>query len=1408
MSGSQAKRNPVEELAEEFLERYRLGERPSLSEYIRRHPELAEEIRELFPALVMMEEVGAKSGQVPSDRPLSGARPFCERLGDYRILREVGRGGMGIVYEAEQESLGRHVALKVLPTQATAFSLNLQRFRREARSAARLHHTNIVPVYDVGDFQGIHYYAMQFIQGQGLDEVLNELRRLRGIRGDEKDASKDGPSAPTRGKVSFDPNLTGSLVHGLLTNQFSAGSPEGGNPQEIRASEKEQGVAVPTFPGVAAVNPEKSPRISSPLVNSTEEMDALCSHDSASKRSDLSAQSDYPFYRSVARIGLQVAEALAYAHGQKVLHRDIKPANLLLDLQGTVWVTDFGLAKEEGDDLTHTGDLVGTLRYMAPERFHGESDARSDVYSLGLTLYELLTLHHAFEETDRYRLIERVTHEEPPRPRKYDPRLPRDLETIVLKAIAKEPKLRYQTAAALAEDLRRFLTDRPIQARRTAVWEHAWRWCRRNPQMAGLSALVLFLVVVVGVGAPVAALLRSERDWALAAQERAEKAEGKVAFRSHLAHAAAYRHAGQGGQSFKSLEEVKKALRLVHELNLGPEALMEVRNEAIAALALPDVCITKEFGSFPPGSVWVELNEDFTLYVRTTDKGDCTIRRVEDDAEVAHLPELGEQAQAAFGAGGILAVRGYSSHRFQLWDLSGAEPVRRFEKDGIAHWCFRADGRLVALAHVDNSLSVYETASDKCIYRVTQPTGNTPMPMLHPTEPFVACFSYYHRGVPVYDLRSGKVVAAVATTWTGGSSACWSPDGHSLFVAECDGGIIQEYAFDVVAPALRLLRTIQGPRMDGAELTFNPAGDRFVRRAWDGVVVLFDAVSGQELFRTHSLPPTSESARLRFDRTGQRLAGARVGDRKDRIGLWSVAEGREYRSLVHPGSAEAQYDTYRRAIHPGGRLAAQALVEGVALFDLENGRELAQLPISPRWCSVSFEGTGNLLTNSFEGCFRWPVRPDSADPGRLLVGPPERLPLNPGSHEIAASHDGRVIGQCMWAGYGEHAFAGGWILHPNSPTPRRVDAGISMDQCSVSPDGRWVAFGGPSDAAGRPLIHVYDAATAQRVWQCPVQDGEICRFSHDGRWLLTDTDGGRSYAVGTWEPGPHLGPGKPWDVTSDLAVLGQTDGTYRLIELATGRELARLEDPKHHFAAAALTPDGTKLVVAAKNGLHVWDLHLIRAELAELGLDWDAPPFSTTSASRIAPLSIRVELNDTFRRAQAHLLDGQAQGHLRLKEYAKALAALQQAVRIDPGCAKAHNNLSWLLLAGPRELRDPAQALPSARMAVELEPNQAIYLNTLGVALYYTGQFAEAIPLLERSLREQNGQADAFDLFFLAMCHHRQGDTAKAKECHERGKEWFQEHRGKLSSSWVEDLTTFQAEADSVLAQPQNHGKK
>ncbi len=340
--------------------------------------EVVSDLKRIAPVPAGGESTGtvAASGEVQ-------AAPAIGAWGEYRIVREIGRGGMGVVCEAYQGSLNRHVALKFLPERG-----NLARFRREARAAGRLHHTNIVPVFGVGEHGGRHFYVMQYIVGRGLDVVSRE--------------------------------------------RVAAG---------------------------AAASP-----------------------------------------REVARIGVQAAEALAHAHDLGVIHRDVKPSNLLLDDQGTVWVTDFGLAKvADEEELTGTGDLLGTVRHMPPEAFEGRYDVRGDVYALGMTLYELIASRPAFDESDRARLIRLVTTGDPPRLRDLDRAVPRNLETVIHKAIERGPAHRYQTASALADDLRLILEDRPIHSRRIGEAERIARWCRRNPVPAGLMA-ALALVFWVGFG--------------------------------------------------------------------------------------------------------------------------------------------------------------------------------------------------------------------------------------------------------------------------------------------------------------------------------------------------------------------------------------------------------------------------------------------------------------------------------------------------------------------------------------------------------------------------------------------------------------------------------------------------------------------------------------------------------------------------------------------------------------------------------------------------------------------------------------------------------------------------------------------------------------------------------------------
>jgi serine/threonine protein kinase len=427
----------VIQAAEEYASMLRSGQRPDRPTFLARHSEIAPALGECLDGLDFIFRAAPEVGHadaLAADGEPDDCRP--ELRGDFRIIRKIGRGGMGIVFEAEQVSLGRRVALKVLPFAAALDERHLQRFKQEAQAAALLHHTNIVPIFAVGAEHGVHYYAMQYIEGRNLAAVIHELRYPNG-------PPQVGP-------------LDATLPYGTARWESSA-----------------------TRSGLST---EPSVR-------------------------------NWNYVRMAAGLVAQVAEALAHAHRHGVVHRDIKPANLLIDTHGTPWITDFGLARLQAEGgLTVPGDLIGTLRYMSPEQATGGGaavDHRTDVYALGATLYELLTLQPPFDGPDRQAIIQQIMRDEPVAPRRLNDSVPADLEVVVQKAMAKAVDERYATAQAFADDLRRFLQDRPIQARRPSLGQRILKWARRHLAVVTAGALAA-IVSLVALSASTALIWRAK----------------------------------------------------------------------------------------------------------------------------------------------------------------------------------------------------------------------------------------------------------------------------------------------------------------------------------------------------------------------------------------------------------------------------------------------------------------------------------------------------------------------------------------------------------------------------------------------------------------------------------------------------------------------------------------------------------------------------------------------------------------------------------------------------------------------------------------------------------------------------------------------------------------------------------
>lgn len=359
-----------------------------------------------------------------------------KRLGDFEILRELGRGGMGIVYEARQVSLNRKVALKVLGGGLALAPKAIERFQREAEAAAKLHHTNIVPVYATGNQDGLYFYAMELIDGSSLDRIIKRLR---------ESANAQPANAPVEPPTVAD--ATSSLA---ATGPYT----------------------------------EKPPLSDPPAAGTLS-----------------SLNSGGAYFDTVASMIADVADALEHAHEQGVIHRDIKPSNLLLSASGRLSVNDFGLARVlEKPGMTVTGEFLGTPRYMSPEQITAGRipiDRRTDIYSLGATLYELLTLQPPFVGEGRDQVLAQIVQKEPKPPRQVNPRVPVDLETICLKALEKDPDRRYQSARQMADDLRRFVQRYAIQARRAGPLERLGKWVRRHPAATGTVVCALIAAMLV-----------------------------------------------------------------------------------------------------------------------------------------------------------------------------------------------------------------------------------------------------------------------------------------------------------------------------------------------------------------------------------------------------------------------------------------------------------------------------------------------------------------------------------------------------------------------------------------------------------------------------------------------------------------------------------------------------------------------------------------------------------------------------------------------------------------------------------------------------------------------------------------------------------------------------------------------
>ena len=1010
------------------------------------------------------------------------------RFGDYELLEEIARGGMGVVFKARQASLNRIVAVKMILAGQLAGEAEVQRFRAEAESAAQLQHPNIVAIHEVGVLEGQHYFSMDFVEGQNLTEYVRNR----------------------------------------------------------------------------------------PLSS-----------------------------RQAAKYLKTIAEAIHYAHQHGILHRDLKPSNILMDQSDQPRVSDFGLARQiKGDsDLTLSGQVLGSPNFMPPEQAAGKRSQvgpHSDVYSLGAILYYLLTARAPFAAETMTETLQQVVHNDPPSPRLLNPGMSRDLETICLKCLEKEPGKRYATAQELADELGRFLTDEPIRARPVGPADKTWRWCRRKPALSSALVVVLVLVLVLSVGSPIA-VLRINRA-RLQAQTKAKEATDSLWY-SYLAQARAGRWSGRAGRRFESLEALRKAA----ELRPAPE----LRNEAIACMALADIRIARELFDIPAGVAW-RPDGDYQRYALAEDKG-ISVRRLSDGRELMLLTGSEPPLHGLWFSpnGRYLDVRfGTEPYRLRVWDLDRGDGYQIAANRSVRNIAFSHSSRTVAVA-VDGAVLIYDLVSRQMLKSLAQP-GLPWFLVFDAKDERLAVANAEGLEVRILDVETGQILQTLAHPATVRMVA-WHPDGQ-LLASACDD--MQAYVWDTFTGKKRA--ALSGHQAEVIGVEFSHGGDLLASRSWDGTYRLWDPLAGRQLV---AVPTTA----LGHFSPGDDYEIGGVSDGKQtKLVRWEVATGRECR-VLH-SDLEPYKGPRSCSFSPDGRWLASGHSDGVRLWDVQTAKQIVFLPEGTTW-SVMFEPSGRgFITSGESGLKRWPVEYQQTDQSVLLrIGPAGRFDLAGSSRRACLSLDGRTLA----------------ILHSDRvhvldvPTWReKVELRGSSREgyVALSPDGKWGATG--FWEAGKPN-QIWDLQTGSLVLELPDEQCTVT-FSPDSQWLVTSTPSEcHFWQVGSWKRLHSIPRGGAAELTGSVAftpdgrmvAIAHTRRSVRLVNTGTWQELATLEAPDPGVLSdLKFSPDGALLAAATENRvLHLWDLRSIRQQLAAMKLDWDLPPLPPPATNQFQePLTVIV----------------------------------------------------------------------------------------------------------------------------------------------------------------------------------------
>lgn len=1000
------------------------------------------------------------------------------KLGGYEVLGVLGRGGMGVVYSAHQKSLNRRVALKMVRSPQHASETDLARFQQEAAAAARLDHPNIVPVYEIGESNGMCFYTMKLVE------------RARS-----------------------------------LANELQAG------PMPLRK---------------AAVLMSK------------------------------------------------IARAAHYAHQRGVIHRDIKPGNILIDPEGEPTLADFGLAKllETDAKLTMSDRVIGTPQYMSPEQVSAtknEITTATDVYSLGAVLYEVITGRPPFQAASIHELLRMVAERDPTPPRNLNPTLDRDLQTICLKCLEKDPRRRYSSANALAEDLENWLQLLPISARPATMAGRLSKWARRRP---GVAALVtsLALVGVVAVLSIFFALHKARENEKQAEENRQiMEVQLRSSVNGFISKASALRYKDKPGRRWEGLAAVQEGLAVTQKLplELRQSLLPSLQNEAIACLSLPDMRAAERWDLKAGQQPFLgEISPDFSTFAQRDAAGHIIVTSLPSNDLKFELP--GETTSASrvlrFSRdGGMLAVGygegGADNGGVNVWAIKSKRMLFRAEDVSANAFDFTPDGTHVIIG---NSAAIRVIAiPDGKVVATWKVVAEPHTIRCSPDGQFVAV-SHVHGGVVVHSLREPHQERVFAKCDFARAIA-WHPHRFRLAIPSNDGTI---YIWNVDEDPSSS-HSWQAHNAAIPSVVWHPNGRHLVSESEDGFVTLWDSRTAKNEISM----PARPLHLLHISPDGRKLGPFIQGSQAQ---FMEVDDGSVVRyGEGHPGSFINSASWTK-----DGTTLATAGEDGVRFWN-RDGELIGRIDL--RGCRSIVWTSDALVLSGASGLLRWPVIRQASDNHlRLILGARQKLDAREGWQWASISRDDRW----MAATLASKVFL--FDLTTKAP-PREFAAQDNAAFVSISADGNWMATG-TWQGQGVRVWSLPDGRSAS----LPVAGSANVGFNLDGRLLVTGNSAEYTFwKIGSWER-VHSVPTSLGDFYGAMAfsprgtaiAVESERNRALIIHAPTFREMTSPDFDRQRPLNFS-PPQGTLLVTAdARQHLVIWQLAMLRRQLKDLDLDW------------------------------------------------------------------------------------------------------------------------------------------------------------------------------------------------------------